>query len=177
MYVGLPFFLPVERASLTAFVPHAQAEAAVFVLANDAQPGRLVDVHGFVHLVRGGFGVVPRGRHVVDLLPASTRPILDAARLAHVRADAVIYNVGRGSTIDQDALLDALSNGRLAAAYLDVTSPEPLPPEHPLWHAPNCYVTPHTAGGHVDENERLVEHFVTNLARLLSGKPLLDRIA
>jgi len=65
----------------------------------------------------------------------------------------------------------------LAAAYLDVTDPEPLPPNHPLWSTKNCYITPHTGGGHRNEFERIVEHFIENLRRFESQKDLVDRLA
>jgi phosphoglycerate dehydrogenase-like enzyme len=117
--------------------------------------------------------------HVVDLLPggAGTHLAFDAARIRSFKPGAAFYNIGRGTTVDQDALLAALVSGRLGAAYLDVTEPEPLPPDHPLWTAPNCFVTPHTAGGHADEGERVVRHFLDNLARFSSGRALLDEVA
>jgi phosphoglycerate dehydrogenase-like enzyme len=64
----------------------------------------------------------------------------------------------------------------LGAAWLDVTEPEPLPPGHPLLGAPNCFITPHVAGGHQDELELLVRHFLDNFRRFLAGTPLVDRI-
>jgi phosphoglycerate dehydrogenase-like enzyme len=119
-----------------------------------------------------------RADHVVSTLPASdeTLRLFDAARFAALRAGAVFYNIGRGSTIDQQALLGALASGRLRAAYLDVTDPEPLPPDHPLWRAPGCFITPHAAGGHAGEPERLVRHFLENLRRYGEGLPLRDRV-
>ena len=116
--------------------------------------------------------------HVVDILPdnPATRGYFGPARLARFRPDAKFYNVGRGATVHQEALAAALREGRLAAAYLDVTNPEPLPPEHPLWDTPNCLVTPHVAGAHAGEDERLVRHFLDNLARFEAGDPLLDRV-
>ena len=115
--------------------------------------------------------------HVIDLLPgiASTAGYFTAQRFATFKPGAIFYNVGRGTTVDQTALLEALSSGRLEAALLDVTDPEPLPPDHPLWQAPNCIITPHTAGGHHDEGDRLVDHFITNLARYERGEPVKDR--
>jgi phosphoglycerate dehydrogenase-like enzyme len=123
-------------------------------------------------------GALGAADHIVDLLPASegTRGFFDGPLLATLKPGAVFYNIGRGSTVDQDALRAALEAGHLAAAYLDVTDPEPLPPDHPLWTTPNCVVTPHTAGGHAHEGERLVQHFLENLARLQGGRPLLDRV-
>ena len=116
--------------------------------------------------------------HVVNLLPESpgTRGYVSAARLACLKPGARFYNIGRGATVDQDALLAALESGQLASACLDVTDPEPLPPDHPLWTAPNCFLTPHSAGGHANEDERLVRHFLSNLAAFERGDPLADRI-
>jgi phosphoglycerate dehydrogenase-like enzyme len=116
--------------------------------------------------------------HVIDVLPASaeTDRFFDERRLAGLRAEAVFYNVGRGTTVDQEALMAALVAGRLGAAYLDVTTPEPLPPEHPLWTTPRCFIGPHTAGGHHDEHLRLVRHFLANLRRFSEGLPLADRV-
>jgi phosphoglycerate dehydrogenase-like enzyme len=117
--------------------------------------------------------------HVVDLLPgnAGTTRAFDAAVLGALAPGAVFYNIGRGTTVDQQALRAALVEGRLGGAYLDVTDPEPLPPDDPLWTTPNCLVTPHAAGGHADESVRLVRHFLENLARLEAGRPLLDEVS
>jgi len=105
--------------------------------------------------------------HVVNILPdnASTRGYVNSRRLACCRPGAKFYNVGRGITVDERALIEALENGKLSAAYLDVFTEEPLPPEHPLWTTRNCYVTPHTAGGRRDQDEALVKHFLANLER------------
>ncbi len=116
--------------------------------------------------------------HVVNILPdsAETRGFFDARRLAALKPGAVFYNIGRGTTVDQEALAAALRAGRLRAAWLDVTDPEPLPDDHPLRAAPHCYITPHIAGGHAGEMESLVRHFLENFNRLLRGAPLLDRV-
>ena len=116
--------------------------------------------------------------HVVNVLPEndSTRNYVNARRLGCCKPGAAFYNVGRGPTVDQAALLDALQSGRLGAAYLDVTDPEPLPPDHPLWTAPNCFITPHTAGGRHDQDEALVRHFLANLQAFETGAPMTDRI-
>jgi len=122
--------------------------------------------------------VLASADHVVNLLPhsAETTHFFNAARLGQIRPGAFFYNIGRGQTVDQPALIAALASGRLAAAYLDVTDPEPLPPDHPLWTAPNCFITPHTAGGHVNERARLVAHFLENLRRYEKGEPLVDAL-
>ena len=93
-----------------------------------------------------------------------------------MKPGAAFYNVGRGTTVDQDALLAALQSGHLAAAWLDVTDPEPLPPAHPLWTTPNCYITPHSAGGHRTEPARLLQHFLGNLRLFERGETLNDRV-
>ena len=72
-----------------------------------------------------------------------------------MKRGAVFYNIGRGTTVDQSASLAALESGQVRHAYLDVTDPEPLPAGHGLWSHPNCLITPHTAGGHVDESRGL----------------------
>jgi phosphoglycerate dehydrogenase-like enzyme len=122
--------------------------------------------------------VFPLADHVINVLPANDRTInfLDADRLARIKKGAILYNIGRGVTLDQDALLREMRNGRIAAAYLDVTNPEPLPPDHPLWTTPNCYITPHSAGGFSLEKKWHVEHFLGNLRRFEKGEELLDRI-
>lgn len=116
--------------------------------------------------------------HVVNILPdnASTRNYVNARRLACMKPSARFYNVGRGTTVDQKALLDALQTGRIAGAYLDVFEVEPLPVQDPLWTAPNCWVTPHTAGGRHDQDEAIVNHFLANLAAFQSGGEMVDRV-
>ena len=116
--------------------------------------------------------------HVVNILPdsAETRHFFDAARFSAIKPGAIFYNIGRGTTVNQDALLDALRSGRIGAAWLDVTEPEPLPDDHPLWAEPNCFITPHVAGGHTDETKTLVRHFLKNFERFVRGEPLLDRV-
>jgi phosphoglycerate dehydrogenase-like enzyme len=115
--------------------------------------------------------------HIVNLLPGTpdTLGYFTPKLFAAAKRGAVFYNVGRGTTVDQSALIEALGSGRLSAALLDVTDPEPLPPEHPLWRTPRCIITPHTAGGHHDEGDRLVQHFVANLERYARGEAVRDR--
>ena len=121
---------------------------------------------------------VAQADHVVNLLPESdaTRGFVSRDLFASFKPGARYYAIGRGATTDQDALLDALNSSQLSAAYLDVTTPEPLPENHPLWTAPNCFITPHSAGGHAGEHIRLAEHFLRNLRAFESGEPLADRV-
>ena len=131
-----------------------------------------------VHSTADIESLLPAADHVVNILPAnaSTNHFMNAPRFALMKPGSVFYNIDRGSTVDQPALIESLTAKHLAAAYLDVTDPEPLPPDHPLWAAPNCFITPHSAGGHVDEFDRLVEHFLENLRRFQAAMPLLDQI-
>lgn len=122
--------------------------------------------------------LLPKTDHVINILPenAASRHYFSAALFQHMKSGAVFYNIGRGATVDQDALATALTQGPLSAAWLDVTTPEPLPDDHPLLHLHNCYHTPHIAGGYREELESLITHFTTNLKRYLADQPLLDRV-
>ncbi len=123
-------------------------------------------------------GLLPRADHIVNILPANeeSNNFLNAERLARVKRGAIVYNIGRGPTLDQNALMRELRSGHIAAAYLDVTEPEPLPPQHPLWETPNCFITPHVGGGHNKEKEHQVKHFLENLRRFEQGETLYDRL-
>lgn len=120
---------------------------------------------------------LPHGDFVVNLLPAhsDTVEFFDTIKFAAMKPGAVFINLGRGATVEQSALLAAL-RGELRAAYLDVMSPEPLPPTHPLWTQRNCYITPHVGGGHGDEYDRLVQHFLANFQRFVHGQALSGRV-
>jgi len=124
--------------------------------------------------------VIAEADHVVNVLPDNPTTInyVNARRLGWCKRGARFYNVGRGTTVDQNALLEALNSGRLGGAYLDVMDPEPLPPSHPLWSAPNCYLTPHSAGGRHDQDEAVVRHFLANFTAFTRGDetPWLDRV-
>jgi len=116
--------------------------------------------------------------HIINILPdnAESQRFFDAARFAALKPGAVFYNIGRGATVDQDALLEALRSNRLKAAWLDVTEPEPLPDHHPLRAEPNCFITPHVAGGQAGETKMLVRHFLKNFHAYVHGGPLRDRV-
>lgn len=116
--------------------------------------------------------------HVVNALPATdaTHHLLNAVRLSQMKSSAILYNVGRGSTVDERALIDALRDGKLAGAALDVFEEEPLPAGSPLWEMPNVIITPHRGGSSPREDERVADLFLDNLARRRSGKPLRNVI-
>lgn len=107
----------------------------------------------------------------MPLTPA-TRGFMGRGEFAALPDGAIVCNAGRGPTIDSDALLEALESGRLGAACLDVTDHEPLPEDHPLWTAPNCYITPHYSGWQPAYMQRAADVFEDNLRRWLAGEPL-----
>lgn len=118
--------------------------------------------------------------YVVVAVPGSpqTQRLVGSRELAACPAHAVLLNVGRGSAVDTDALVQALTAGTIAAAALDVTDPEPLPESHPLWRAPNVILSPHLAGAAPERyNARLVRHVSANVRSRLAGLPLNDRVS
>ena len=118
-------------------------------------------------------GDLPLYDIVILILPLSdeTRGMFDARRLARMKTGALLINVARGPIVDTDALLRELENGRLRAA-LDVTDPEPLPADHPLWRAPNVLITPHVGGDTSAFNPRFQALLTDQLNRYISGQPL-----
>lgn len=120
--------------------------------------------------------LLPEADVVAMSLPGnpSTWHVLNRERIAALKENAVVINVGRGTAIDTDALSDALYAGKIAGAALDVTDPEPLPAGHPIWDAPNAVITPHISGGFTlpETLEQIVELFAQNLRRYLAGEAL-----
>lgn len=104
-----------------------------------------------------------------------TKNLIDRRRLELLPESAVVINVGRGSIIDEVAMIDLLGAGRLRGAGLDVFASEPLPVDNPLWTLPNVIVVPHSASTVVQENDRLVDLFIENLHRYLDGRPMVNR--
>ena len=126
--------------------------------------------------------LLPQAHVVALILPhnAGTAGLMNRERLEAMRPDAVLLNAGRGPAVDCAALAEVLSAGRLLGAGLDVTCPEPLPPDHPLWTAPRALITPHTAGGYDHMAltlDNLAALFRDNLARWTAGEPLRGRMA
>jgi phosphoglycerate dehydrogenase-like enzyme len=115
--------------------------------------------------------VLPSADVLVLVLPATpaTRLALDARVLALLPSRAWVVNVGRGATVDEDALLSALREGRIGGAALDVTAVEPLPAGSSLWDAPNVILTPHAAGGRPLGADELI---AANMRAFLAGEPL-----
>lgn len=121
-------------------------------------------------------GVLSQVDHVVLALPltAQTRGLMDAARLRRLKPGAYLYNVGRGPLVDQDALVEALRSGHLAGAGLDVTDPEPLSADSPLWDLPGVVITAHSAGLTPRSYDRFEALLLENLRRFSTGEPLLN---
>ncbi len=104
--------------------------------------------------------------------------ILNRERIALLPAGAYVVNVGRGTAVEQEPLVEALNAGRLAGAALDVMDPEPLPPDHPLWSAKNIILTPHVSGNMTlgYTCDRNVEMFCEDLRNYAAGRPLTSLV-
>lgn len=143
-------------------------------VARTAHPGDadMVEIFGVERLTEA----VATADYVVNALPATdeTWHLFDGDVFAAMRPSARFVNVGRGSTVDEDALVRALEGRAIAGAALDVFEDEPLRPDSPLWAMPNVIVSPHMAGDAAGWREAAVELFVRNLERYLTGRPLLN---
>ncbi|MCO6052240.1 D-2-hydroxyacid dehydrogenase [Mesorhizobium sp. RP14(2022)] len=111
---------------------------------------------------------------IVCTVPSTpqTRDLFNQARFARVKQGAIFCNFGRGTLVDEAALVEALSSGVLGGAVIDVSRAEPLPQGNPLWSAPNLILTQHTGGGTGDEIDRKIDVFLANLDRLKADQPL-----
>lgn len=124
--------------------------------------------------------LLPGADIVASCLPNSpaTTKVFNADTFAQMKQGAFFINVGRGSAVDQDALVYALNSGHLGGAVIDVTVPEPLPENHPLWDCKNLLLTPHVAG--LDEQkdafEKIVALSVRNLENYMNNKPLVNLV-
>ncbi len=120
--------------------------------------------------------VLPQADHLVVTLPLTqgTRDFIARPEVALLRPGTYLYNVGGGATVQRQALLEGLHSGRIAAAGLDVTDPDPLPPDDPLWDMPNVLLTQHTSGSSAANHDRIAQLFAANLRNYLDGRPLLN---
>jgi phosphoglycerate dehydrogenase-like enzyme len=124
--------------------------------------------------------LLPELDALINAVPAgpSTQRIVDAAMLAALKPTAVLVNIGRGATVDEDALHAALSSGRLAGAGLDVFATEPLPQDHPFWALENVILSPHVAGfGSPQAMRRLHELCRANIINVREGRPPLNPVS
>lgn len=102
-----------------------------------------------------------------------TYHMIGADEFDAMKTGARFVNIARGSMVDQDALIDALKGGRLRSAFIDVTDPEPIPADHPLWAAPNIIITMHMSGrGNLAMYAQAAKRFADNVRRYLAGEPL-----
>ena len=154
--------------------------AKIIGLSRSGKPHPAFDeVHPIADLDK----VLPGTKILVMALPgtAETIHILNRARIALLPKDAYVINVGRGTAVEQEPLIEALNYGRIAGAALDVMDPEPLPADHPLWSAKNLILTPHVSGnmtlGYTCDTN--VAMFCEDLKNYAAGKPLngfVDRV-
>lgn len=123
-------------------------------------------------------GLVATADIVINTLPGTpyTEKMINAEIFAAMKPDTILVNVGRGTVIDEDALLAALNNGTISYACLDVFAVEPLPEASPLWEHPRVMVSPHTSALSSAENRLIAERFIDNLGRFQAGAPLLHTV-
>jgi phosphoglycerate dehydrogenase-like enzyme len=109
--------------------------------------------------------------YVINVLPGSTanRKIVGASVFARMKPSAYFINVGRGETVDEEALIETLKGGKIAGAGLDVFATEPLPAESPLWDLPSVFITPHIGGLFEEYQQMAMPLIVGNMSAYLSG--------
>lgn len=133
-----------------------------------------------LHLMEDFYEIIPKADIIVSFLPntPSTYHLYNAEFFSKMKNTGIFLNGGRGSAVDQDALLAAVQNQDISAAGLDVTDPEPLPSEHPLWKEKNIMITPHVSGSyHLPETlDKIVEIAAANIENHLAGTPLKNLI-
>jgi phosphoglycerate dehydrogenase-like enzyme len=176
--VGIVGFGDIGR-HLAALLQPFRCEVLAFKRTPATKP------RGVAEMLYGADGLdelMRRADHVCVCLPGTeeTRGMIDGRRIALMKPAACLYNIGRGYIVDAEALVSALAAGRIAGAGLDVTDPEPLPPDHPLWAMKNVIVTPHMSGYTPGRWERrMTEFFAENLDAYIDGRPLpgaVDRV-
>lgn len=131
------------------------------------------DLFDAVHPVAGLHAALGQADAVVVTLPGlpATERMIDAAAIAAMRPGVALVNIGRGTVIDEAALIDGLRSGHIGYAALDVTLVEPLPPESVLWDMPNVLISPHSASTVSTENASIVDIFLHNLRCWREGRP------
>jgi phosphoglycerate dehydrogenase-like enzyme len=163
---------PIGRATATrARALGMTVEAVGRRPRSDPVLGKVVGPDG-LHAALG------RADHVLDALPltAATQGFFDAAAFSAMRPGARFYNVGRGGTVDEAALVEALATATIAGAALDVFEREPLPEGSPLWTMPNVIVSPHVCGDVIGWEAEVVALFVDNLRRFARHEPLRNLV-
>lgn len=181
---GLPRDLEGQTAVIVGWGPIGRRIAAVLqalglrciAVRRSAEPaGEGIETLAFEDLGR----VLPRTDWLLLACPLTERThgLVGAAALAQLPAHAQLVNVARGELVDEPALVEALRDGRLAGAFLDVFAHEPLAPESPLWDLEQVIATPHSAGFSDGNRARVLRLFLDNLGCWLEGRPLHNRVA
>jgi len=162
----------VAQALLRLLAPF---RCRVAVVRRSAAPlagaDRTVDVGRLSDVLAGCRAVV-----LAAALTAESRGLIGFEQLEAMGPEAWLVNVARGEIVDTEALVEALRLGRLGGAALDVTEPEPLPSDHPLWRLPTCLITPHTADTEDMRRPLLSERISDNVRRLAQGRALVGRV-
>ena len=122
--------------------------------------------------------LLPRAEWLMLACPLTdeTRGLISAARLARLSKGACIINIARGEVIDEAAMIDALTSGHLAGAYLDVFEQEPLPATSPLWDMPNVIVTPHNSSSSAGNERRVFDCLLHHLQQWKNNAPLTNEV-
>jgi phosphoglycerate dehydrogenase-like enzyme len=133
-------------------------------------PRSAPEVHAVSELDR----LIPAAEIIILILPLTpeSHGLIGPQQIGLMQQGALLVNAARGPIIQTDSLVNALNDGKIRAA-LDVTDPEPLPPEHPLWKCPNLLITPHVAGSTPQFSPRAIKIAIDQIKRLMEGKPLL----
>ena len=163
---------PIGSATAT------RARALGMTVEGVGRTQRADEVLGEVAGPDGFHEALGRADHVLDALPLTpaTRAMFDAKAFDAMRPTAHFVNIGRGATVDEDALVDAIGSGAIAGASLDVFVEEPLAADSPLWSMPTVAVSPHISGDLHDWEEAVVGVFVDNLRRFVAGEALRNPV-
>jgi phosphoglycerate dehydrogenase-like enzyme len=188
---GIPFFVREQDARRWSFSTHATLVGARVLVVGAGDIGQAigrmlagfdVDLTFVARTARDGVrstadlpALLPEADVVILIVPVTpeTRGMVDAAFLAAMKDGALLVNAARGVVVDTDALLAELTAGRLRAA-LDVTDPEPLPEDHPLWSAPGVLITPHVGGEVPQTRARAAAAALEQMARVVAGEELAN---
>jgi D-2-hydroxyacid dehydrogenase (NADP+) len=159
----------------TVFAGYARA-FGLKVIGVRRSPRKPEDPVDELHLPSELPELLPRADWIVIACPLTkdTRNLIDADAFARMRKGARLINIGRGEVVDEEALIEALSNGRLAGAALDAHRQEPLPPDSPLWDLPNVIISPHNASASSGNEKRCAEMFVANFGHWVRGEPMFN---
>ena len=158
------------------FARLAKALGAAYIIGLKSRKSDCPKEVDELHLMNDFYDIVPKSDVIVSFLPKTpaTYQLYNAEFFSKMKKTGIFLNGGRGSSVDQQALLSAIQKHEIAAAGLDVTDPEPLPPEHPLWKERNVMITPHVAGFyHLPATlDKIVEISAANIENYLASKPL-----